>query len=546
MTEPSSTSGLDAAQAQQLFLDALDSSGDTAWRLDFRTGEVELAGRSLKAMFGIDAELARIPLAEWKLRLQPSSNAHCDQFIADLRAKGRGETELTFIMECGREVTVSNRGRVIERDTDGGPAVAAGIYSDITDQKALEHRFAEMAEYFEVAIEATDLAIWRWDFTSNTAQLDGPLVRHVALEKRGRDITDAEWCSFVHRDDLKEILIQTDEMAQGKRASVDLIYRLRDTDGNWRWLHSFGRVTKATADGKALIANGILKDETENFRLRDQLEASRSYFETILRNTPALLHQTNDRGILLNVSEYWLRFMGYERDEVIGRPSVEFLTEESRHYALNHAMPEFFATGHIRNVAYQFQKKSGEVFDALLNAHLTVNPETGGKYAFAVISDVTQLRRAYRDLERSNRELDRFATVASHDLQEPLRKIRAFATMLKTRYSDSVDSDGQACLEFLTDAAGRMQDLIDSLLEYSQLEVRPLRSAKLSLSAVIGEVRGRLSDTIAKANAQVVISGEDNSRRRVSARADSAEFDLQFTEISFRRAAAHRHWPVER
>jgi PAS domain S-box-containing protein len=509
MTDSRTITDLNAAQAQQLFLDALDSSGDTAWRLDFRSGEVELAGRSLKTMFGIDAELARIPLADWKKRLHPSSDAHCDQFIADLREHGEGETELTFVIEDGREVTVSDRGRVIEYGDDGEPVVAAGIYSDISHHKALQNRFAELAQYFEVAMEAADLALWQWDFTNNTARLDGPLVRHVALEKKGRDITDAEWCSFIHRDDLKEIFRQTNEMAEGKRASVDLMYRLRDTDGNWRWLHSFGRVTKSRADGTALLATGILKDQTENVQLRNQLATSRNYFETILRNTPAMLHQTDGEGVLLDVSEHWLRVMGYEREEVIGRRSVDFLTEESRVYALTHALPEFFGTGHIRNVAYQFRKKNGEVFDALLNAHLNVNPDTGEKNAFAVISDVTQLRRAYRDLERSNRELDRFATVASHDLQEPLRKIHAFATMLKTRYSDTIDKDGQACLEFLMDAASRMQDLIDSLLEYSQLEVRPLRSAKLSLSETMNDVRGRLAQAISQTGAEITLEGED-------------------------------------
>ncbi|WP_420430816.1 sensor histidine kinase [Hyphobacterium sp.] len=509
MMEPSATTGLNAAQAQQLFLDALESSGDTAWRLDFRTGLVELAGRSLKTMFGINAEIARIPLAEWKQRLHPSSNLQCDQFIADLRENGHGETELTFVLESGKHITVSDRGRVIEADDAGEPVVAAGIYSDISKQKALENRFSQLAEYFDVAMEAADLATWRWNFTTNTAWLDGPLIRHVAVGDIGGEITGAEWCSFVHRDDLKEVLKQTGEMAEGKRASVDLMYRLRDTDGNWRWLQSFGRVTKSGTDGKALFATGILKDETENVRLRKQLESSKNYFEIILRNTPALFHQTDDRGILQDVSDHWLRFMGYERDEVIGRPSVDFLTEESRIYALTHALPEFFETGHIRNVAYQFRKKNGEIFDALVSAHLSVNPDTGEKRAFAVISDVTQLRRAYRDLQRSNRELDRFATVASHDLQEPLRKIRAFATMLKTRYSGSLDSDGQSCLEFLTDAAGRMQELIDRLLEYSQLEVRPLRSTKISLSEALGEIRKRLADAIAKSGARIALKGQD-------------------------------------
>ena len=79
--------------------------------------------------------------------------------------------------------------------------------------------------------------------------------------------------------------------------------------------------------------------------------------------TPAMLHSIDDQGRLISVSDMWLAKLGYTRDEVLGRRSSDFLTPESREYAVREVLPEFFRLGRCDNIQYQMVRKDGDVID---------------------------------------------------------------------------------------------------------------------------------------------------------------------------------------
>ena len=111
------------------------------------------------------------------------------------------------------------------------------------------------------------------------------------------------------------------------------------------------------------------------------------------------------------------------------------------------------------------------------------------------------------ELARSNRELEDFAFVASHDLQEPLRKIRAFGDRLSTSYSDVIDERGLDFIERMRNAAERMSNLINDLLEYSRINTRGKQFLPVPLTQVVDEVIGDLEVAIEESAA--VISYHD-------------------------------------
>jgi len=114
--------------------------------------------------------------------------------------------------------------------------------------------------------------------------------------------------------------------------------------------------------------------------------------------TPAMLHSINKEGRLISVSDAWLAKLGYTREEVIGRPSSDFLTPESRAYAIKEVLPAFFKSGRIDDAEYQMVCKSGQIIDVLLSAVLDdSSPEIGG-VSLAVVTDVTALKTVERQL----------------------------------------------------------------------------------------------------------------------------------------------------
>ena len=93
--------------------------------------------------------------------------------------------------------------------------------------------------------------------------------------------------------------------------------------------------------------------------------------------------------------------------------------------------------------------------------------------------DITERKQAEEkmkitmdELKRSNEELERFAYVSSHDLQEPLRMVTLYSQLLERRYKDNLDSDADDFIEYIVEGANRMKQLIDDLLEYSRVLVK--------------------------------------------------------------------------
>jgi len=131
---------------------------------------------------------------------------------------------------------------------------------------------------------------------------------------------------------------------------------------------------------------------------------------------------------------------------------------------------------------------------------------------FAAARDITERRRAEENLERyaeqlkrSNQELEDFSTVASHDLQEPLRKIGAFGERLGQRCSAVLDVQGQDYLERMMNAARRMSELINSLLEFSRVTRKGREFEPTDLNVVASEVVNDLESRIEESGAAVTV-----------------------------------------
>ena len=119
---------------------------------------------------------------------------------------------------------------------------------------------------------------------------------------------------------------------------------------------------------------------------------------TLFESLPVMLHAINGQGELVMVSDRWLEVLGYERQEVIGRKSVAFLTPQSQALATQ-VLPEFFRQGFCVDVAYQFVRKDGGCVDVLLSANASYNEQGEFVHSLAFLTDITELKTTKRQLE---------------------------------------------------------------------------------------------------------------------------------------------------
>jgi light-regulated signal transduction histidine kinase (bacteriophytochrome) len=153
----------------------------------------------------------------------------------------------------------------------------------------------------------------------------------------------------------------------------------------------------------------------------------------------------------------------------------------------------------------RYLRKGGAPVWVSLGVALVRDAAGAPQYEIAMFDDITErkqaevaLREAHEELKRSNSELEQFAYVASHDLQEPLRMVSSYTQLLERRYQDKLDADAREFMGYVVDGAARMKQLIEDLLAYSRVGTkgrdfkpvdleRPLARALANLKAAIDE-----------------------------------------------------------
>ncbi|MBB1274875.1 ATP-binding protein [Psychromonas sp. SR45-3] len=166
------------------------------------------------------------------------------------------------------------------------------------------------------------------------------------------------------------------------------------------------------------------------------------------------------------------------------------------------------------------------------------------KLADEVKERTKELTLYSEELSRSNRELEDFAFVASHDLQEPLRKIRAFGDRLMTTYATEIDPKGQDYLQRMYNAAERMSNLINDLLEYSRINTRGKQFVSVALDEVLEAVLDDLEVAIEESKAEIIVTALPVINGDKS-QLDQLFLNLLSNAIKFKKEAVSPHINID-
>jgi len=169
------------------------------------------------------------------------------------------------------------------------------------------------------------------------------------------------------------------------------------------------RLMPVVVNGAVESAVYVATDITDQRQVEEARRQSEEKYRRLYNETPVLLHSIDRDARIVDVNDYWIRIMGYERREVIGRSVTDFYTEASRTYAREIVQPAFFRDGIIKDISYQFVKKNGDIVDVLLSA--TGERDADGRVirSQAVIEDVTERKKAAEALQKSE---ERFRDLA--------------------------------------------------------------------------------------------------------------------------------------
>lgn len=371
-----------------------------------------------------------------------------------------------------------------------------------------QRRLLESERQLAQAQRIAQLGSWEWDVETGRLTWSDEMYRIYGLEP-GSEITYEKYLGLVHPED-RDLVASSAQRAAEIGESFEFFHRMRrDSDGTERILHCEGKAQQ-DADGRVVKVFGIGHDVTEVKKAQEELRESELKFRLLAENMSDVILLQDREGRLLYVSPSAERILGYSADALTGS-NVFDIVDMADAERWRREVYRQLSDGKISTqTVVRAERKDGQPIWLEL-ATRPIRGEDGEIEQFLASGrDVSERVHAeneaarYRaELEKRNRELQDFAYVASHDLQEPLRKIRAFSDLIEEEYGDKLDREGLEFLERVQDAARRMSTLISDLLSFSRVTTQAGSFEPVDLNAVIEGVLSDLEVAVEEADAEV-------------------------------------------
>jgi len=278
-----------------------------------------------------------------------------------------------------------------------------------------------------------------------------------------------------------------------------------------------------TNDQRLIIATGRditerKKSEEELMKYHDHLEElveertkalkeSERFNQFLFDSLPIGLALCRLDGSLVNVNPAFAKTIGRSIEETL-KLTYWDITPKKYEKQEQAQLENLEKTGHYG----PYEKEYIHKYEHLVPVRLLglIIEKEGEQNIWSSVEDITErklaeenLKRAMEDLKRSNAELEQFAYVASHDLQEPLRMVASFTQLLERRYKDKLDDDANDFINFIVDGTSRMQALINDLLIFSRIGTRGKTFNATDMNIVLENVLTNIRQSIKETNATI-------------------------------------------
>ena len=401
-------------------------------------------------------------------------------------------------------------------------------------------KIAEMQQIASIALEASDSASFSFVLENNslvyspgfskilTGESDYPATRQIFLE-------------HIHPDD---IIIRQEAYRLAEISGI-LTYEARFIwkDGSVHWIKILAKYVYDTW-GRPISITGISKDISQQRQAQVTIRASEAKFRNLIEQSPVACALYTDRELVVEfTNEAMIKIWG-KGSSVQGKNLLDILPELKRqpypHILMDvydsglgyhaHSAPADIVVNGImstyyfdvsytplfddNNQVYGILEMAVDVTERVVTLHKLQTSEQlyrdlAKELETRVETRTNELNLVNRELLSSNQSLEQFAYAASHDLQEPLRKVVSFATRLTSRNNNQLDDEGKYLLARMQDSAERMRLMISDLLTFSRLQAKSKAFAVVDLNRVMDSVLSDLEMAIEEKQAVIDIKQLD-------------------------------------
>ncbi|MBC7773806.1 MAG: PAS domain S-box protein [Phycisphaerae bacterium] len=490
-------------------------SGTDKLCIFFNKAWVEFTGRGIEQGMGND----------WATGIHPEDLNRClEEYTTAFDKREEFLIEYRLKRQDGAYRWVSDKG--VPRFTiDGLFEGYIGACMDIHERVVYQKKLKEDEERLNIVIEASELGTWEINLMTNEVQYSDRYLKILGYKDR-IELTHAQLLKHLHPDDFA---IREEAFKQAYATGIlNYISRIIWTDGSIHWFEGKGKVFY-NEENKPVKLLGTTRDITEEKNIQQRLQEREQKFRLLAQTLPHFVWTGDADGILnffnQSVNIYsgltkeqinnggWLQIVHPdEREENIKAWQYALTTGSDFHFEhrfrrydgtyrwqMSRAVPQKDADGNIKmwvgtSTDIQDQKMFTQELEKQVQERTLLLQESNQK-----------LEESIMDLQKMNAELQSFAYISSHDLQEPLRKIQTFVGRILDKEYQNLSDTGKDYFQRMQSAAQRMQTLIEDLLAYSRTNTTDRIFKKIDLQDIIEDVKNEFNESILAKNAFVEI-----------------------------------------
>ncbi|MEE9259291.1 MAG: PAS domain S-box protein [Nitrospinaceae bacterium] len=367
-----------------------------------------------------------------------------------------------------------------------------------------QHTDIELEQkFFRIMEESQKFFFFTRDGQGNFTYVD-PKVERALGYTSDEFLCDWENLLSSHGDKgiRKNPLLEKPEVEGSARWEIEFSQK----NGSSCWLEIFEKPVLDAA-GKVVSTEGVACDITKRKSLELSMRFTVTRFREISDSSPIGIFQVDPDDRFIYVNLRCQTIAGRTLNNILGKPWWEIIHPDDIDNVFQ-AWPQAERENEELQVECRVLRPDGQVRWVEIRSKFFFHDD--GKITFGTIEDISErkktedkLERYAEELKRSNKDLEEFAAIASHDLQEPLRKVMMFGERLFGNYSEVLDGTGLDYLERMRNATHRMQTFIDDLLQYSRVATKTQPFQPVDLKKVATEVLSDLEARVQRTQGRV-------------------------------------------
>lgn len=538
----------------------LEATGISIWTFDIPTNKITISD-NLESVFGLDKDHYHHTYQTILNCIHSQDRELVNRTYQKVIEDGEAfEIEFRVVLADGSIRWLASKGAV-RKDLSGIPLQICGVSMDITKRKQIEHQRIKEAikkseERFKIVALATNDVLRDWDLLTNQVWWNQSVQSLFGYTSEELYLDVNWWRERIHPDDRQRINSDLRAVIDSNKQFWSNEYRFLRRDGTYAYIFDRGYIVQDHTN-KPVRMIGFMMDMTDRKRaeaelqrqnlrsqlfanitlkirqslqIEDILQTSVTEVQKLLQADRVLILQLNGNGSFLAVKEAVVPGLPVVLGQKINDPCF------SENYIQQYSQGRISAISDIEKAEIQpchveflqqFAVKANLVvpifrqnqFWGLLVAHQCLHTRQWTNWEIGLLRQLAdqigialaqslileQETKQRQELARSNEELQQFAFIASHDLQEPLRKIKTFAERLQVTCGEFLTEQGRDYLQRMQNAALRMETLIEGLLTLSRVTTRAQPYVAVNLTQIAQEVLSDLEVSIQQTRGQIEI-----------------------------------------